>query len=156
MTSPSVTRGVDKYNTYLNFLTSGETSSIGHERNMILKNGVPNFKGPFALEQHLPAILLFAWPATTEKKKKNNQTFFKLYWNRLRNRPTEDTTLKQRDLIRQNKEESQYSTRSMVLIKIATVTDRIRTCAISNSDSKSNDLNRSAHSQKAILQNISN
>ncbi|KAG8306224.1 hypothetical protein J6590_052661 [Homalodisca vitripennis] len=39
--------------------------------------------------------------------------------------------------LRSNKGESRYSTRSMVLIKGATVTDRIRTCAISNSDSKS-------------------
>ncbi|KAG8300359.1 hypothetical protein J6590_078337 [Homalodisca vitripennis] len=49
-----------------------------------------------------------------------------------------------RDLIKQNKGESRYSTRSMVLIKSATVTDRIRTCAISNSDSKSNVLDHSA------------
>ncbi|KAG8291000.1 E2-like enzyme [Homalodisca vitripennis] len=49
-----------------------------------------------------------------------------------------------RDLIKQNKGESRYSTRSMVLIKSARVTDRIRTCAISNSDSKSDVLDRSA------------
>ncbi|KAG8336416.1 hypothetical protein J6590_045382 [Homalodisca vitripennis] len=48
------------------------------------------------------------------------------------------------DLIKQNKGESRYSTRSMVLIKSARVTDRIRTCAISNSDSKSDVLDRSA------------
>ncbi|KAG8317322.1 hypothetical protein J6590_029895 [Homalodisca vitripennis] len=49
------------------------------------------------------------------------------------------------DLIKQNKGESRYSTRSMVLIKRARVTDRIRTCAISNSDSKVDDvLDRSA------------
>ncbi|KAG8259992.1 hypothetical protein J6590_107126, partial [Homalodisca vitripennis] len=48
------------------------------------------------------------------------------------------------DLIKQNKGESRYSTRSMVLIKSATVTDRIRTCAISNSDPKSNVLDHSA------------
>ncbi|KAG8286266.1 hypothetical protein J6590_063940 [Homalodisca vitripennis] len=41
------------------------------------------------------------------------------------------------DLIKQNKGESQYSTRSMVVIKSTTVTDRTRSCAISNSDSKS-------------------
>ncbi|KAG8306665.1 hypothetical protein J6590_042449 [Homalodisca vitripennis] len=41
------------------------------------------------------------------------------------------------DLIKQNKEESRYSTRSVVLIKYARVTDRTRTCTISNSDSKS-------------------
>ncbi|KAG8261992.1 hypothetical protein J6590_062299 [Homalodisca vitripennis] len=48
------------------------------------------------------------------------------------------------DLIKQNKEESRYSTRPMVLIKSATVKDRIRICAISNSDSKSNVLDHSA------------
>ncbi|KAG8275726.1 hypothetical protein J6590_080719 [Homalodisca vitripennis] len=37
------------------------------------------------------------------------------------------------DLIKQNNGESRYSTRSMVLKKSATATDRIRTCAISNS-----------------------
>ncbi|KAG8274360.1 hypothetical protein J6590_004386 [Homalodisca vitripennis] len=47
------------------------------------------------------------------------------------------------DLIKQNKGESRYSTRSMVLIKSATVTDRIRTCTISNSDSESNVLDHS-------------
>ncbi|KAG8295316.1 hypothetical protein J6590_082530 [Homalodisca vitripennis] len=46
------------------------------------------------------------------------------------------------DLIKHNKGESRYSTRSMVLIKIARFTDRIRSCAISNSDSKSNVLDR--------------
>ncbi|KAG8294920.1 hypothetical protein J6590_092054 [Homalodisca vitripennis] len=45
----------------------------------------------------------------------------------------------------QNKGESRYSTRWMVLITNARVTDRIRrTCAISNSDSQSNVLDRSA------------
>ncbi|KAG8251145.1 hypothetical protein J6590_086418 [Homalodisca vitripennis] len=48
------------------------------------------------------------------------------------------------NLIKQSKWESRYSTRSMVLIKSATVTDRIRTCAISNSDSKSSVLDHSA------------
>ncbi|KAG8310632.1 hypothetical protein J6590_060168 [Homalodisca vitripennis] len=48
------------------------------------------------------------------------------------------------DLIKQNKGESRYSTRSMVLIKSATVTDRIRACAISNSDPKSNVLDHLA------------
>ncbi|KAG8294695.1 hypothetical protein J6590_097258 [Homalodisca vitripennis] len=43
------------------------------------------------------------------------------------------------DLIKQNKGESRYSTRSMVLIKRASVTDKIRT-----SDSKSNIFDRSA------------
>ncbi|KAG8305066.1 hypothetical protein J6590_096620 [Homalodisca vitripennis] len=47
------------------------------------------------------------------------------------------------DLIKQNKGESRYSTRSMVLIKSATVTESIRTYAISNSDSKSNVLDHS-------------
>ncbi|KAG8333797.1 hypothetical protein J6590_103032, partial [Homalodisca vitripennis] len=42
------------------------------------------------------------------------------------------------DLMIQNKGESRYSTRSMVLMKSGKVTDRIRTCAISNSDLKSN------------------
>ncbi|KAG8292047.1 hypothetical protein J6590_047949 [Homalodisca vitripennis] len=51
---------------------------------------------------------------------------------------------KHRDLIKQNKEESQYSTRVVLLIKNATVTGRIRTCAISHSDSKSNVLDHSA------------
>ncbi|KAG8313005.1 hypothetical protein J6590_010098 [Homalodisca vitripennis] len=48
------------------------------------------------------------------------------------------------DLIEKNKRERRYCTRSMVLIKSATVTERIQTCAISNSDSKSNVLDRSA------------
>ncbi|KAG8315560.1 hypothetical protein J6590_067917 [Homalodisca vitripennis] len=48
------------------------------------------------------------------------------------------------DLIKQNKGESQYSTRSIVLIKSARATDRIRTFAISNSDPKSNVLDHSA------------
>ncbi|KAG8286314.1 hypothetical protein J6590_062817 [Homalodisca vitripennis] len=48
------------------------------------------------------------------------------------------------DLIKQNKGESRYSTRLIVLIKSATVTDRIQTCAIFNLDPKSNDLDRSA------------
>ncbi|KAG8269607.1 hypothetical protein J6590_104086 [Homalodisca vitripennis] len=49
------------------------------------------------------------------------------------------------DLIKQNKGESRYSTRSMVLIKSATVTDRIRTCAIANSDSKVQRLRPLSH-----------
>ncbi|KAG8248338.1 hypothetical protein J6590_042958 [Homalodisca vitripennis] len=40
------------------------------------------------------------------------------------------------------KRESRYSTRSMVLIKGATVTDMIRTCPVSKSDPKSNVLDR--------------
>ncbi|KAG8252905.1 hypothetical protein J6590_046324 [Homalodisca vitripennis] len=48
------------------------------------------------------------------------------------------------DLIKQNTEESRYSTRSMLLIKSSRDTDRIRTCAISNLDSKSNVLGLSA------------
>ncbi|KAG8263770.1 hypothetical protein J6590_023995 [Homalodisca vitripennis] len=48
------------------------------------------------------------------------------------------------DLIKQNKGESRYSEKSMVLIKSARVTDRIRTCAISNSDTNSNVLDHSA------------
>ncbi|KAG8315688.1 hypothetical protein J6590_066019 [Homalodisca vitripennis] len=40
----------------------------------------------------------------------------------------------------QNKWESRCSTRSMVLIKSARVTDRIRICAISNSNPTSNVL----------------
>ncbi|KAG8260675.1 hypothetical protein J6590_091471, partial [Homalodisca vitripennis] len=47
------------------------------------------------------------------------------------------------DLIKKNKRESRYSTRSMVLIKSAMVPDRSRTCAISNSDSNSNVLDHS-------------
>ncbi|KAG8280031.1 hypothetical protein J6590_091172 [Homalodisca vitripennis] len=58
------------------------------------------------------------------------------------------------DLIKQNNGESRYSTRSMVLIKSATVTDRIRTCAISNSDSKSNDLDRSAVGSPRSVQGV--
>ncbi|KAG8314399.1 hypothetical protein J6590_093465 [Homalodisca vitripennis] len=42
------------------------------------------------------------------------------------------------DIIKQDKGESRYSTRSMGLIKSARATGRIRTCAISNSDPKSN------------------
>ncbi|KAG8300636.1 hypothetical protein J6590_072042 [Homalodisca vitripennis] len=49
---------------------------------------------------------------------------------------TTTTTIK--DRFKQNKGDSRYSVRLMVLIKSATVTDRNRTCAISNSDSKSN------------------
>ncbi|KAG8283495.1 hypothetical protein J6590_016762 [Homalodisca vitripennis] len=41
------------------------------------------------------------------------------------------------DLIKQNKGESRYSTRLMVLIKSEKVTDRSRTCAVSNSDPNS-------------------
>ncbi|KAG8334992.1 hypothetical protein J6590_078905 [Homalodisca vitripennis] len=48
------------------------------------------------------------------------------------------------DLIKQNMREIRYSTKSTVLITSVTVTDRIRTCAISNSDLKSNVLDRSA------------
>ncbi|KAG8293063.1 hypothetical protein J6590_027170 [Homalodisca vitripennis] len=62
------------------------------------------------------------------KREINNQPCY--FWRRS----------KLEDLIKQNKGESRYSTRSMVLIKSARVTDRIRTCAISNSDSKSSDL----------------
>ncbi|KAG8335834.1 hypothetical protein J6590_058616 [Homalodisca vitripennis] len=43
-----------------------------------------------------------------------------------------------------NKGESRYSTRSIVLINSTRVTDRIQTCAISNSDSKPNVLESSA------------
>ncbi|KAG8270736.1 hypothetical protein J6590_078383 [Homalodisca vitripennis] len=49
------------------------------------------------------------------------------------------------NLIKQNKGESRYSSRSTVPIKGATVTDRLRTCIISNSASQSNVLDRSAH-----------
>ncbi|KAG8248194.1 hypothetical protein J6590_045228 [Homalodisca vitripennis] len=54
-------------------------------------------------------------------------------------------------LLSQNKGESQYSTRSMILVKSATVTDRIRTCAISNSEPKSNVLDRSAIGTPSLL-----
>ncbi|KAG8278619.1 hypothetical protein J6590_014174 [Homalodisca vitripennis] len=53
-------------------------------------------------------------------------------------------TNKCRGLIKQNKGESRYSIRLMVLIKSATVTNSVRTCAISNSDPKSNVLDHSA------------
>ncbi|KAG8253324.1 hypothetical protein J6590_036846 [Homalodisca vitripennis] len=57
------------------------------------------------------------------------------------------------DLIKQNKGESRYSTRLLVLIKSAMVTDMIRIGAISNSDPKSNVLDRSAIGISSILQN---
>ncbi|KAG8305935.1 hypothetical protein J6590_058899 [Homalodisca vitripennis] len=76
---------------------------------------------------------------------------------------TTTTTVEGHNLIKRNKRESRYSTRSMVLIKSARVTDRIRTCAISNSDSKSNVLDSSAigtpkdsPSPQDIYQNITN
>ncbi|KAG8273465.1 hypothetical protein J6590_019172 [Homalodisca vitripennis] len=46
-------------------------------------------------------------------------------------------------ILSKNKRESRYSTSWKVLIKSATVTDRIRTRAISYSDSKSNVFDRS-------------
>ncbi|KAG8241458.1 hypothetical protein J6590_086753 [Homalodisca vitripennis] len=53
---------------------------------------------------------------------------------------SEYPVIEEADLIKQNKWESRYSTRSMVLIKSARVTDRIRICAISNSNPTSNVL----------------
>ncbi|KAG8316341.1 hypothetical protein J6590_052552 [Homalodisca vitripennis] len=58
------------------------------------------------------------------------------------------------DLIKQNKGESRYSTRPMVLIKSAMVTDRISICVISNSDPKSNDLDRSAIATPKLLHTV--
>ncbi|KAG8262599.1 hypothetical protein J6590_050095 [Homalodisca vitripennis] len=48
-----------------------------------------------------------------------------------------------RILTKHDKVESRYGTRTMVLIKSATVTDMVRTCAVSNSDLKSNVLDHS-------------
>ncbi|KAG8322183.1 hypothetical protein J6590_028254 [Homalodisca vitripennis] len=58
-----------------------------------------------------------------------------------------------RDLIKQNKGESRYSIRLLVLIESAMVTDMIRIGAISNADPKSNVLDRSAIGISSILQN---
>ncbi|KAG8261383.1 hypothetical protein J6590_074237 [Homalodisca vitripennis] len=69
--------------------------------------------------------------------------------------PSSKIIFKQRGIIKQNKEESRYSTRLMVLIKSERVTDRIRTCAISNSNSKSTILDHSAIPTKRTFDLIS-
>ncbi|KAG8246907.1 hypothetical protein J6590_073941 [Homalodisca vitripennis] len=51
------------------------------------------------------------------------------------------------DLIKQNKWESRYSKRSMGLIKSGSLTNKIRTYAITNTDSTSNVLDHSACSE---------